>query len=658
MIDTLFDQGILDSSKAFLLSFVIGALFGFVLERAGFGSSRRLAGIFYFRDMTVLKVMFTAVVTAMLGLAFLMKSGVVTSDQIFNMPTIYGAQIVGGLLFGLGFVMGGWCPGTAAVGVASGKIDAFVFLIGAMLGSILFNEFFVFMKKLYIAGDQGVQFVYENLRISKGLFMLLFTTVAVGCFWFAEWVERKVAGTGVYLGSRFLRIFSLALIGMALFYYLAGGFIKPAACPLSPEKELLATIEAAGDHIEPEELAQRIYSGEGELLVVDIRDEREYAQFHIRKAKNIALKDLPEALQPFKDRGMIVLYSGGMTHAVQARDSLARLGFQNVYILTDGIAGFVDRCLKPLSLRPEPVDGSSALRIQSWRAFFLSPEPVLEGATASFSMPSSSIPGLVQPDWLNKQLGKAGFVMVDLRPQPEYNSGHIPGAIALNIESMRGVVNGLPSMLLPADMLARHFSAMGISPDDFVVLIYGDKPQDATLIAMALNRLGHKNYAIVDGGFFRWIKGSFPTNTHLPKIVPADYPVQFRDDFTVDAVAVLEAIKGKDTVILDVRPEDFYSGKKSDEARAGHIPGAVNRPYTEDILKEGDVPSLRSFKELEQAYAALIPDKNSRVIVHCRTGHQASQTYFVLKYLLGYKNVFWYDAGWTEWAARSDFPIE
>ena len=190
-----------------------------------------------------------------------------------------------------------------------------------------------------------------------------------------------------------------------------------------------------------------------------------------------------------------------------------------------------------------------------------------------------------------------------------------------------------------------------------VVLIYGDKPHDATLAAMAFNRLGHKNYAILDGGFSRWMRESLPTNTELPKIVPANYSAKFQDNFTVDAVAVLEAVKSKSAVIIDVRPEDFYLGKKSDEARAGHIPGAINRPYTEDILKEGNVPSFKSSKKLQHTYAALIPNKDSHVIVHCRTGHQASQTYFVLKYLLGYKNVFWYDAGWTEWSARDDLPI-
>ena len=139
MIETFFGNGTLDTPAAFLASLLIGIVFGVALEKAGFGSSRRIAGIFYFRDMSVLKVMFTAVVVAMLGICYAKAFGLVTMENVYFLHTIYTAQIVGGLIFGFGFVMSGWCPGTGAVGLASGKVDALVFLLGAIGGSILYN---------------------------------------------------------------------------------------------------------------------------------------------------------------------------------------------------------------------------------------------------------------------------------------------------------------------------------------------------------------------------------------------------------------------------------------------------------------------------------------------------------------------------------------
>jgi thiosulfate/3-mercaptopyruvate sulfurtransferase len=107
-----------------------------------------------------------------------------------------------------------------------------------------------------------------------------------------------------------------------------------------------------------------------------------------------------------------------------------------------------------------------------------------------------------------------------------------------------------------------------------------------------------------------------------------------------------------------VRPADFFTGRKSEEARAGHIPGALNRPYVSDITTNNAVTRFKPTAELAEAYAELIPGKDAPVVVSCRTGHQASQTYFVLRHLLGYQRVSWYDAGWTEWSARPELPVE
>jgi thiosulfate/3-mercaptopyruvate sulfurtransferase len=662
MIKTFFGAGTLETPGAFLAALLIGVLFGVALEQAGFGSSRKLTGVFYFEDMAVIKVMFSALITAMLGLAYFQAAGLIGPDELYFMPTIYGAQILGGLIFGVGFVMGGWCPGTAAVGLASGKLDALIFLGGAVLGSIGFNELFPLIQPLYTWGNQGVMFIYQTLNLSLGTFALIFTLVAVACFLGVEFLERhrgKVTAEG---RSRFLTFFSLGLVVLALGLTLFSGTPAPSAGRPAGEAELIAQVEGGRDHLDPEELADRLMRGEPNLLVVDIRPAGEYQVFHIRGAVNIPLSKLAEELAPHKNRGVIVLYSNGMTHPAQARDSLSRQGYGNVYLLTDGLQGFMERCLKPVSLRSEPLTPEVAARVRDWRAYF-SPAA---GASASAAGPvtapqpnelPSALPGLVEPDWLASHLGQPWLKVIDLRSQPEYNSGHIPGSVLISVESLRGLVRGVPSMLLPAPMLASQFSLLGIHPTDLVVLVTGEKLYDGTLVGMACERLGHSRYAVLQGGMAGWLGGKRPVDTLLPAVTPSRYPENSTDTFTVDYRRVLNAMQDKKTVIIDVRPADFYTGKKSDEARAGHIPGAVNRPFSEDVVKTDQDVRFKPVSELAGAYEKIIPTRETPVIVHCRTGHQASQTFFVLKRLLGYKNVYYYDAGWTEWAARQELPV-
>jgi len=627
MITTFFGGNALGSSAALVVSLLLGFGFGFALERAGFGSSKKLAGIFYLRDMTVLRVMFTAMITAMLGLHLALSLGIITFDQIYFLPTVYGAQIVGGLLFGVGFALGCWCPGTAAVGLASGRLDALIFLFGAALGSVLFNELYSLLEPLYAWGESGVKFVWAAMGLSAQFFALIFSGFGVAAFWFSEWIERRIAGAGPYFGSPFLKAFSVAILVSAF----AVAVLPPVSTEQArlqagpaTEEAMLQAMEAGEDHIEPEALADRIMAGEPALMLVDIRTPSEYASFHIKGAVNVAAVDLPETLAPHKNKGTVVLYSNGMTHPAQARDALARMGFNNLYLLTDGLQGFMHSVLKPVSLREGPLTADMTAQVKAWRDFFLSDAAA---RTSASEAKGGGVPGLVETAWLNENLGRGDVRIIDVRSQPAYNSGHLPGAVRMDPEHFRGVIGGVSSMLLPADMIARHLGLLGIRPETTVIIVPTEKLQDATLVGIALERVGHWRYAILNGGWEKWQREQLPVDTRLPAFTAMDYPMpRHADSFTVDYLTVLEHSRLGSAVILDVRPADFYSGVKSDEARAGHIPGSVNRPFTADLTATDGITSFKPVAELEEAYARLIPSKNSTVVVTCRTGHQASQT--------------------------------
>jgi len=187
----LISYNIISQNTNFLLAFLIGVGFGFVLESSGFSSSRKLAGVFYGYDTVVLKVFFTAAITAMLGLLFLSLFNWIDLDLVYINPTYLYSTIAGGIIMGAGFIMGGFCPGTSFCAASIGKIDALFFIGGLFIGILIFAEGYPLWEGFYKAKYLGIPTLSHALGLKDGVVVLGIIIVALGMFWVGEWAEKK-----------------------------------------------------------------------------------------------------------------------------------------------------------------------------------------------------------------------------------------------------------------------------------------------------------------------------------------------------------------------------------------------------------------------------------------------------------------------------------
>ncbi len=188
----LIANGYIDPAWNNVIALLVGIAFGYILEASGFSSSRKLAGVFYGYDFVVLRVFMTAVMVTMIGLIYFSYMGWIDLSEIFILPTFVTSIIVGGIIMGLGFVMGGYCPGTSFTGIAIGKLDAVFFTGGLYLGIFIFSMIFPWIEKIYYGGDLGPVTVMETFGISRGLFAFLFVIATLMAFLIASIVKKKV----------------------------------------------------------------------------------------------------------------------------------------------------------------------------------------------------------------------------------------------------------------------------------------------------------------------------------------------------------------------------------------------------------------------------------------------------------------------------------
>jgi len=191
MTAPLIPNGVLSPAFDLPMALLIGIGFGFFLERAGFGSARKLVAQFYLTDLAVFKVMFTAIVTAMVGVVFLGRIGFIDVEQLPLIGTYIVPEVTGGLLLGIGFVVGGYCPGTSVAAVATGKIDAMVYGGGILFGMFVFAELSSVFDPFVNSSSMGQLTIPQYFNLPTLGVVAAVVVMALGGFYGAGILEKK-----------------------------------------------------------------------------------------------------------------------------------------------------------------------------------------------------------------------------------------------------------------------------------------------------------------------------------------------------------------------------------------------------------------------------------------------------------------------------------
>jgi uncharacterized protein len=182
---------VLTQDISLLSAVILGIFFGLFLERGGLGDPHKLTGVFYLTDFAVPKVMFTAIVVAAAGLHVLSEIGLLDMSRVWIVPTFFWPQIVGGAIFGAGFVISGYCPGTAVAGFASGRLDALVTLAGIAAGSLVFAVAYPYIEVFYMSSPMGKSVLPAIFKVSHWHVIAILAGLAVVMFLIMEIFERR-----------------------------------------------------------------------------------------------------------------------------------------------------------------------------------------------------------------------------------------------------------------------------------------------------------------------------------------------------------------------------------------------------------------------------------------------------------------------------------
>jgi len=282
---------------------------------------------------------------------------------------------------------------------------------------------------------------------------------------------------------------------------------------------------------------------------------------------------------------------------------------------------------------------------------------VLILVTFTFAINAQDMPSkLINPVWLMSNLENPDVRIIDVRDSvADYWLEHIPGAVYLSPDALRWPDGGVPVKLIPTRNLIELLEKMGIDNKTNVV-IYSEKGDyKAPYLLWALDYLGHPKSGILDGGFSKWKNEGYLVTQDYPKITPKIYRDKLNKGVRAEIDQVKDAIASDSTVLIDVRPDELYSGEKGNWKRKGHIKGAINHFWGLDLNEDG---TWKSKDELAKMYEEFGITSDKIIIVSCGQGQMSAHTYFTLKHILGYPNVLNYDGSFNEWSNIDTLPVK
>jgi len=284
----------------------------------------------------------------------------------------------------------------------------------------------------------------------------------------------------------------------------------------------------------------------------------------------------------------------------------------------------------------------------------------LAATTVRAAEDAASLPRLMSPDDLARAIERSDIQLciVDMRESvADYWKGHIPGSVYLSVDTLTCPDGGVPAMLAPGRALVAVLGRMGISRRTHVVVYGSAGDYRHAYLLWALDHLGHDALSVLDGGFDAWERAGLPLTQDYPSVELTRYEPLFRSTTLcrVDLDQVKALLDDEASVLVDARPGMMYAGLAGAWKRLGHIPGAVNRYWADDLTADG---LFRDPEVLRDEYSSLGVTPDKYVIVSCGVGMMSAHTYFTLKYVLGYPNVANYDGGFNEWSNVDELPVE